>query len=82
MAERNTNKYLLKQSNKIVYVGISNDPQRREAEHRQDKNFDKMEVVGRKTTPESAKQWEADRIVTYKRNHGGETPKYNKTETG
>ena len=82
MAKRNTYKYELKRSNKIVYVGTTNNPERREAEHRQDKDFNKINIVGNKTTLEGARQWEANRIETYMKNHGGETPKYNKTETG
>ena len=82
MAERNTYKYELKQGNKVVYVGISDDPARREIEHRRDKDFGKMVIVGNKSTRESAKDWEDRRIETYMNNHGGETPKYNKTEAG
>lgn len=79
---KDTNKYLLKQGNKVVYVGITDNPERREAEHRQDKNFDKMELVGRKSTRDGAEQWEAIRIETYMKNHGGDTPKYNKNSSG
>lgn len=79
---RDTNKYVLKDGNKVVYVGITDNPERREAEHRQDKNFDKMELVGRKSTRDGAEQWEADRIETYMKNHGGDTPKYNKNTSG
>lgn len=79
---KDTSKYVLKQGNKIVYVGITDDPERREAEHRQDKNFDKMEIVGRKSTRDGAEQWEADRIKTYMKNHAGETPKYNQNTSG
>ena len=80
--EKDTYKYQLKRGNEVVYVGITNDPERREAEHRQDKVFDKMELVGRRTTSDGAKNWEADRIETYMGNHGGKTPKYNKTQKG
>lgn len=79
---KDTNKYVLKQGNAIVYVGITDNPERREAEHRQDKNFDKMELVGRKSTRDGAEQWEANRIETYMKNHGGDTPKYNKNTSG
>lgn len=34
MAYRNTYKYELRNGNKVVYVGITNDLGRREAEHR------------------------------------------------
>lgn len=80
--DKDTSKYVLKQGNKVVYVGITNDPERRETEHRQDKNFDKMELVGRKSTRSGAQQWETDKIETYMKNHAGVTPKYNKNSSG
>ena len=45
MSKRNTYKYELTKGNKVVYIGITNNPERREAEHRQNKNFDKMKIV-------------------------------------
>lgn len=80
--KRDTYKYELTQGNKVVYVGITNDPARREMEHRQDKDFDRMRIIGRPSTLDSASQWETDRIQTYMRNHGGETPLYNQNEHG
>ncbi len=80
--KRNTYKYELTQGNKVVYVGITNDPARREMEHRQDKDFDRMRIIGRPSTLDGASQWETDRIQTYMRNHGGETPLYNQNEHG
>lgn len=37
MEKRNTYKYILKDGNKIKYVGITDDPQRRESEHKRDR---------------------------------------------
>lgn len=82
MAERNTSKYELTRGNKVVYVGITDNPTEREAQHRQDKDFDKMRIIGSKSTRSGAEQWETDRIQTYMKNHGGETPEYNKNSTG
>ena len=82
MAQRNTNKYELTRGNKVVYVGITEDPVAREAQHRADKNFDKMRIVGAKSTRAGAEQWETERIHTYMKNHGGETPEYNKNTSG
>lgn len=82
MSERKTNKYELTRGNKVVYVGITDDPARREAQHRQDKDFDKMRIVGAKSTREGAEKWETDRIHTYMKNHGGETPEYNNNTSG
>ena len=50
MAKRDTYKYELTQGNKVVYVGITNNTERREAEHRQDKDFTTMRIVGRPST--------------------------------
>lgn len=82
MANRNTYKYELTRGNRVVYVGITNDPIRREAEHRQDKDFTTMRIVGRPSTLDGASQWETNRIETYMRNHNGDTPLYNKNSHG
>lgn len=82
MAERNTYRYLLQNGSEIVYVGITNDPVRREAEHSVDKNFTSMKIVGPKVTRTTAEQWEENRIATYKSNHEGRRPKYNGNDTG
>ena len=60
MSKRNTYKYELTKGNKVVYVGITNNPGRREAEHRQNKNFDKMKIVGNVSTLDGASQWETN----------------------
>lgn len=83
MANRDTNKYVCRQGNKIVYVGITKDLDRREAEHIRDgMKFTSMTKVGNITTQEAASAWETDRIQTYQQNHGGKTPLYNKNNTG
>jgi predicted GIY-YIG superfamily endonuclease len=80
--QRDTYKYELKRGKEVVYVGITNGPERREALHRQDKDFDRMNIIGRVSTREGAEQWETDRLETYMRNHNGNLPKYNQTVTG
>lgn len=48
---RNIYKYELKEGNKVVYIGITNNPERRENEHLlEGKVFDKMNIVGRVST--------------------------------
>lgn len=81
MSERNTNKYELTRGNKVVYVGITEDPAGREEQHRQDKDFDKMRIMGAKPTRSSAEQWETEQIHTYMKNHGGDAPEYNKNSS-
>ena len=82
MEKRDTYKYELTKGNKVVYVGITNNPERRQAEHQQDKDFDKMRLIGRASTPKGASEWETRRIQTYMNNHNGNTPKYNQNEHG
>lgn len=82
MSKRDTFKYVLKDGNKIKYVGITDNPQRRESEHQRNKDFQKMEIVGRAVTRESAEKWETERIDQYRRNHNGHVPPLNKTQNG
>ena len=60
---RNIYKYELKKGNKLVYVGITNSPERRKNEHLlEGKDFDKMNLVGRVSTLKGAFEWETDRF--------------------
>lgn len=82
MSKRDNYKYELKNGNKVVYVGITNNPERREQEHEQNKEFGHMSIIGNRTTKEAAENWEAERIKTYMQNHGGKMPPLNKNKTG
>ena len=83
MANRDTYKYELRNGNRIVYVGITNNLERREAEHRNEgMQFTSIAKVGNITTRDAAEAWEADRIATYKDNHGGDRPQYNQNDSG
>lgn len=79
--KRDYYRYELRDRRKIVYVGITDDPVRREAEHKsQGKHFTKMNTVGPAVTKNSAEQWEEGRLEQYRRSHGGKNPRYNKIE--
>lgn len=83
MANRDTYKYELRNGNKVVYVGITNDLARREAEHRNEgMKFTSMTKVGNVTTRSGAEAWESGRIATYKENHNGNRPQYNQNDSG
>lgn len=78
---RDHNRYELRDKHKLVYVGITDNPARREAEHKNEgKRFTSMNVVGPKVTKASAERWEEERLATYGKNHRGRTPRHNKTE--
>lgn len=81
--KRDTYNYNLKKGNKVVYKGTTNDLTKREQEHQADgKDFDKIEKVGKAKTSDGAKKEEAKQLETYRKNHGGKNPKYNKTDKG
>ena len=40
---RDTARYHLKEGNKIIHTGITNDPERREAEHQQERPNSRLE---------------------------------------
>ena len=81
--KRDTYRYRLKDGNKIVYIGTTNDPERRAREHIQQKHkFKTFEVVGPRVTEDSAKKWEDERLKTYRSGHKVKNPKYNKSDSG
>ena len=57
---RDTYKYYFKVGNKIVHIGITNDLERREAEHRRKWPNGHIVQVGNRTTEEAARQWERE----------------------
>ena len=80
--KRDTVTYELKDGNKVLYVGTTNDPERREKEHRdQGKKFGHMKVTSRKMTPDGAKKAEEKRLKSF-REYQGRNPKYNKDSDG
>lgn len=83
MSKRDTYQYLLVDENEVVYVGITDDMERREEEHRKDgKEFTDIVQEGEITTREAAEKWEEEWIATYKQNHDGQRPKYNQNDSG
>ena len=80
---RNTIPYDLKKGREVVYRGTTNDPDRREQEHRNAGfNFDQLTVTSRRMTPEGAREREGRNLETYRRGHGGSNPKYNQDDDG
>lgn len=54
---RDTYKYVVKQGKKIILKGVTNDLERREAEHKVRYPDSHVAKVGRKTTREQALKW-------------------------
>ena len=78
---RNHSRYELRDRGKIVYVGVTNDPERRKEEHKDEgKRFGSMKVVGPAVTRDGAEKWEEKRLEQYRKSHGGENPRYNETD--
>ncbi len=81
--KRETVNYNLKDGNKVVYKGITNDLKKREAEHRRDnKDFTHIQQVGIKKTDTGANKEETRQLAVYRKNNGGKNPKFNKTDNG
>ncbi len=83
MPKKNTITYNLKQDRKVVYKGITQDPEKREMQHKQEgKRFSHLQPTSRKMTEAGAKRKEAQDLKQYRQNHGGRNPKYNKDSDG
>ena len=81
MRKRNYYRYELKKENKVLYKGITNNPERREEEHKKEgKRFSNMKIIGPVVTKPSAEEWEEKSLEIYRKNHGGKNPRYNKLE--
>ena len=57
---KNTYKYVLKVGDKVVYRGVTNDLERRQAEHRVRWPDGQVQPMGPKTTMEQALVWMRD----------------------
>jgi predicted GIY-YIG superfamily endonuclease len=76
-AKRNTYPYVLKDRKKVVYIGITKNPERREQEHREEgKKFSSMNLDF-PCSEKTALEREQEKIESYKRSHKGKKPKYN-----
>ena len=58
---RDTYRYTLRNDGKILYHGITNDPERRAAEHKRDGKPGEMHIEGPRVTRDSALKWERER---------------------
>ena len=82
-SRRDTAVYTLRGSKgEITYVGSSNDLERRASEHERSGKSGTMRKESRRMTQTGARQREAERLATYRRNHGGQNPPHNRTKHG
>lgn len=82
-ARRDTVTYALYNGRKKVYIGSTSDPKRRVQQHLEEgKRFTRVEVTSYRMTEDSAKRREGEQLASYKRNHSGKKPRYNKTDHG
>jgi hypothetical protein len=74
--------YELKDSNKVVYYGISNDPDRRVIEHENsDKRFTHINILKGPMYKENADIEETTLIFFYQESHEGKPPRHNEKKT-
>lgn len=73
--------YKLVRNGQTVYIGITNDLKRREQEHREDKQFDKMQVIKGPCTREEAEKLESVQLRLFSFSHS-HLPEYNQTCNG
>lgn len=80
---RNVRGYTLRGRNgRINYVGVSNNPGRRAAEHKNAGKRGSMKVETQSMSRASARRWETRRLATYRRSHDGKNPPSNKSRSG
>lgn len=81
-AKKDTVTYELRLDDEVVYIGTTNDPDRREDEHDEDKVFDELVPTSEPMTAVRAKQKEAEDLEAYRHGHGGMNPLYNEDDDG
>ena len=67
---RDTYRYHLKEGNKIIHTGITEDLARREAEHQQERPNSHIVQQGPRVTHESGLKWEAEQRKSGKPTEG------------
>ena len=80
---RNTMTYALHDGRKKVYIGTTDDLERRRREHEQEgKHFTRMERTSRRMTEERAQKKEAEQLKSFRHGHDGRNPRYKKDSKG
>jgi len=67
---------------RINYVGITNNPRRRAAQHRSSGKRGRLRVETGAMSRGAARRWEGARLAGYRNRNRGRNPRYNKTRSG
>ena len=67
---------------RIKYIGETNDPQRRAAEHERDGKTGRMIVETDPMPRADAHRWEKQKLADYQNENQGMKPVYNRTQDG
>lgn len=86
MASKENNVYgytLRNRYDRVVYIGQTNNPRARKAEHQvEGKEFHELKTERRGMTEAQADKWEREWLSGYRKRHGGQNPRYNRTLDG
>lgn len=69
-------------SGRVRYVGITNNPRRRAAQHRRSGKRGRLEVETSGMSRRRARRWEAAKLARFRKRNRGRNPTYNKTRSG
>ena len=67
---------------RIRYVGVTDNPSRRAAQHRREGKIGKMHVENSHVSRTGALSWERRKLAAYRTYHRGKNPPLNKTLSG
>ena len=67
---------------RINYVGETNNPNRRAAQHRKSGKRGRLQIERKFSSRPRARAWEARKLRGYRRRHSGRNPRYNQTRNG
>ena len=67
---------------RVKYVGVTNNPRRRAAEHRRSGKRGRLQVETGGMSRRKARRWEGAKLSRFRRSNRGRNPTYNKTRTG
>ena len=67
---------------KVKYVGITNNPRRRAAQHRREGKRGRLQVETSGMSREKARRWEEAKLARLRKSNRGRNPTYNKTRSG